>query len=64
MKDQTIRDESEMFESLVRAAQELRSDTFPENPEEFDVHVDMDNLFHMFIKGAWASTGVKFTPID
>ena len=64
IKDEATPDESEMFEAIIQAALELRSDTFPENPAEFDLHVDNDYNFYMFIKGQWTKTGINVSVIN
>ena len=64
MKDEAIPDDSAIFEQLIRTAIELKSDEFPENPEEFSVHVDNNYIFYMFIKGEWVNVGIDVSIID
>lgn len=64
MKDEAIVDDIEMFEALIREAIANRSDEFPENPEEFDVHVDNNYIFYMFIKNEWVNVGIDVSIIQ
>lgn len=64
LKDNEIPDDSGMFEALIYEALQNRSDVFPEDPLEFDVHVDSNYIFYMFIKGKWVNVGIDISIID
>jgi hypothetical protein len=64
LKDEATPDDSAIFEALIREALENRSDEFPENPEEFDVHVDNNYVFYMFIKNEWVNVGIDVSIIE
>lgn len=64
LKDENIPDDSKIFEALIREALDNRTNVFPEDPSEFDVHVDENYVFYMFIKGEWVNVGIDISVID
>jgi hypothetical protein len=55
--------EEEMFQSMLNEAIENKSDTPPEDADEFTIYVDTNYNVHMLIKGEWQNVGLNVTPI-
>jgi hypothetical protein len=63
IKDLSIPDDSEMFQEMLNHLLENRTDTPPENAQEFDSYIDTHYNLHMRIKGEWVNVGVNLTPL-
>lgn len=55
--------EQEVFQQLLNKALDNKTDTPPQNPNEFDIYADTHYNIYMCIKGEWQSIGINATPL-
>lgn len=56
--------EEEKFNEVLKNAIENKSETPPDNPQEFDVYSDNNYNLYMFVKDKWIELGLNVTMIQ